>query len=83
MENQSHRLLSRKEAAEYLGVSISWLKSQASAGTGPAYYKVGSLVKYSQADLAAWLAGQRTASPLELLTIDWNPTAPSGDQAGT
>lgn len=70
MENQPQRLLSREEAAEYLNVSTRQLKGQAVAGTGPAYYRVGKFVKYSLADIDNWLASQRVASILEILTID-------------
>jgi hypothetical protein len=46
------------------------LSSQRGASTGPAHYMVGRLIKYDQHDLDRWLASQRRASDMELLTIE-------------
>lgn len=38
------RRLHRKEAAPYLGVSLSWLDKARASGTGPPYIEIGSRV---------------------------------------
>lgn len=51
------RLLSRKEAASYLGVSEATLASWAFSGANDLpYIKVGRLTKYRLSDLERWLA---------------------------
>ena len=49
-------LLSPREVAELLGVSTGTLRSWRERGDGPAFLKVGKLVKYEKADLEVWLA---------------------------
>lgn len=44
------------EAARYLGLSESYLATLRSRGGGPAYHKLSRAVRYSRADLDAWLA---------------------------
>ena len=56
-------LLSREKAANYLGVHYATLTRWASTGTGPAYIKVGTRVRYRVADLDAYLAHQ-TCEPV-------------------
>jgi len=51
--------MGQKDAALYLDMSPRWLIDQRNAGTGPAYYTVGGRVKYSVADLDAWLSARR------------------------
>lgn len=56
------RLLSRAEAAEYLGIGVQTLAVWASTGRyGVPFIKVGRRAMYRQADLDAWLAS-RTAT---------------------
>jgi hypothetical protein len=48
--------LTRKEAAEYLKLSVATLNQYASNGTGPVFYRIGSpskhgSVRYKQSDL--------------------------------
>jgi excisionase family DNA binding protein len=52
-------------AAAQLGVKAKTLENWRSAGTGPAYFKVGSRVLYDQADLDSWLAARRQTSTAE------------------
>ncbi|WP_425475862.1 helix-turn-helix transcriptional regulator [Mesorhizobium yinganensis] len=52
-------MLTTKAAADYIGLSASWLNKSRMSGTGPVYLKVGGAVRYLAADLDAWLAGQR------------------------
>lgn len=53
------QLLTPPEAATYLHVAVQTLAKWRWLNTGPRYHKVGKqLVRYAQADLDAWLAGQ-------------------------
>jgi len=47
--------LTTKEAAQYLGMSESWLNQRRMAGKFPAYFKVGRLVRYAKEDLDRWV----------------------------
>jgi excisionase family DNA binding protein len=49
------RLLSPLEAAEYLGVARQTLNCWRMAGKGPAYVKMGRMVRYSESDLRSWV----------------------------
>lgn len=59
--SERHDLLSRKEAAAYLGVTEQTLAVWKSTKRYnlPAF-QVGRLVKYDRRDLDAWLASRRT-----------------------
>ena len=48
------RLLTPKEAAEVLRVSLSWLAKARMRGDGPPYVKVGRSIRYREADLLKW-----------------------------
>jgi excisionase family DNA binding protein len=49
-------LLKRKEAAAYLGgIAEQTLAVWASTGRGPAFVKIGRLVRYRRSDLDEWL----------------------------
>jgi len=52
-------MLKTNEAANFLGVSASWLNKSRMGGSGPVYLKLGGAVRYAQPDLEAWLAAQR------------------------
>jgi predicted DNA-binding transcriptional regulator AlpA len=56
-------LMTRKEAAAYLGVSVSWLAQ----GNGPPVIRLGKkLVRYAKADIDAYIAsGKDTAKRQE------------------
>lgn len=57
------RLLNVKEAAERLGVSVSYLNKLRLTGDGPVFIKLGARrVVYDQADIAEWLQGCRRVS---------------------
>jgi excisionase family DNA binding protein len=49
-------LLTQREAARLLRVSVRTLERHRAAGTGPAYVLIGRLVRYRQEDLNNWLA---------------------------
>ncbi|MEF2548908.1 helix-turn-helix domain-containing protein [Aurantimonas sp. E1-2-R+4] len=52
-------MLSTNDAAEFLGMSASWLNKTRMAGNGPIYLKVGGRVRYRQNDLTTWLDSTR------------------------
>lgn len=59
------RMLSTRDAAEFLGMSLSFLRMSRCEGhrgnrtPGPPFYRIGKVVRYSTADLRAWLAARR------------------------
>jgi predicted DNA-binding transcriptional regulator AlpA len=53
------RYLDTVQAAAYLSITRKQLESWRSLGCGPAYSKVGRLVRYAVADLDAWMAERR------------------------
>ena len=55
-------LMDTDQTAGYLRVSTSSLNQWRSNGNGPPFMKVGTLVRYSRADLDAWLASRRRTS---------------------
>jgi hypothetical protein len=48
-----------KEAAIVLGCTVSALRKWRLLGKGPRYHKIGRLVRYGEADLAAFLDANR------------------------
>ncbi|WP_460991113.1 helix-turn-helix transcriptional regulator [Sinomonas soli] len=57
-------LLTRQEAATYLGLSKAWLAKMACRGIGPAYYKLpGGTVRYELEALRRWagVTGKKAA----------------------
>lgn len=69
------------DAANYIGMSASWLNKTRMHGNGPAYIKMGGSVKYLKSDLDSWMAANRrtaiydfandngVATPLPLLAM--------------
>lgn len=59
------KVLSEKEAAEYVGMSRSFLRQDRMNGfrecrtEGPPYIKIGRSIRYLKADLDAWLMKHR------------------------
>ncbi len=52
-------LLRTPKAAEYLGLSRSWLEKSRMTGDGPAYFKLGASVVYDTDDLDAWIKSKK------------------------
>jgi predicted DNA-binding transcriptional regulator AlpA len=48
-------LLTPKEAAKLLKVSLSWLAKARMRGDGPPYIKFGKSIRYSEGALLQWL----------------------------
>jgi len=59
---QQRALLTSTQAAEYLGVQPQTLAQWRWRKTGPAFVKVGRLVRYEAESLEAWLAEGGVAS---------------------
>ena len=52
------RNVDERAAADYLGLSVATLRRWRLLSRGPRYRKLGSLVRYSVADLRRWLDDQ-------------------------
>jgi predicted DNA-binding transcriptional regulator AlpA len=48
-------LLTAKEAAKSLKVSVSWLAKARMRGDGPPWIRIGKSIRYSEAALLQWL----------------------------
>lgn len=59
------KLLNVNEAAERLGVSVSYLNKLRLSGGGPAFVKIGARVAYDPADLASWIEARKRQSTSE------------------
>lgn len=57
--------MSRKQAADYLGLSPKTLAEHASKGTGPDYVNIGRTY-YFQRDLDEWIKGRRGSAAAEI-----------------
>ena len=55
--NNKAKLLTTNEAAEWLGLSPRTLERYRVTGEGPKFRKIGRWVRYTVADLEAWLEG--------------------------
>jgi excisionase family DNA binding protein len=56
MPTETPTILTREQAAEYLGVTADTLAAHASRGTGPRYAKLsGRAVRYRLVDLDDWV----------------------------
>lgn len=58
-------LLTPKEAAERLKVSLSWLAKARMRGDGPPFIKIGRAIRYSEAALQQWLKSHQHLSTSE------------------
>jgi len=55
-------MLTPKQAARHLNLSVSWLAKRRLAGDGPPYVKLGGAVRYAEASLQQWMKGQQRTS---------------------
>jgi predicted DNA-binding transcriptional regulator AlpA len=58
-------LLTAKEAAKFLKVSLSWLAKARMRGDGPAYLKVGRSIRYLETTLMQWMKSRQRLSTSE------------------
>ena len=61
-------LLSEKQAAKSLTVGAKCMQAWRTRGGGPAYVKIGRLVRYRQSDLDAWLEERKRNSTSDKAT---------------
>ena len=59
------RRLRTREAAEYLGLSVSYLEKLRVMGGGPRFAAMGRAVSYAVADLDAWAASRTVGNTAE------------------
>jgi predicted DNA-binding transcriptional regulator AlpA len=55
-------LLTPKQAARLLNLSVSWLAKRRLAGDGPPYVKLGGAVRYAEASIQQWMKSQQRTS---------------------
>ena len=58
-------LLTPKEAAKVLKVSLSWLAKARMRGDGPPYIKLGRSIRYTEAALQQWMKSRQRLSTSE------------------
>jgi predicted DNA-binding transcriptional regulator AlpA len=63
--NISERLLTPKDAADVLRLSLSWLAKARMRGDGPPYVKLGRSIRYREGALVQWLRSQGRLSTSE------------------
>jgi predicted DNA-binding transcriptional regulator AlpA len=56
------RVMTTGEAAAVLGLSASYLNKMRVTGCGPVFLKLSRAVRYTQADLDAWISCRRHSS---------------------
>jgi hypothetical protein len=67
-------LLTQKDAARILGLSVRTLERHRLAGTGPHYARLGHLIRYRECDLAEWVRGSMCTSTSHLaVSADGRP----------
>jgi excisionase family DNA binding protein len=59
------KLLTPKEAAELLKVSLSWLAKARMRGDGPPFIKIGRSIRYSELALLQWMKSHQHLSTSE------------------
>ena len=59
-------LLTAKDAAMFLRVSLSWLAKARMRGDGPPYICIGRSIRYAQATLMQWMKSRQRLSTSEL-----------------
>jgi predicted DNA-binding transcriptional regulator AlpA len=55
-------LLTSKEAAQLLRVSLSWLAKARMRGDGPPYIEIGRSIRYAEAGLIQWVKSRQRLS---------------------
>lgn len=61
MQGNGSRYLTRREAAQYLGVSRRSLDNWATRGEGPRFFKIGRAARYRVSDLESWIEARAVA----------------------
>jgi excisionase family DNA binding protein len=58
-------VLTTKEAAKLLKVSVSWLAKARMRGDGPPYIRIGRSIRYREDALIQWMKGRQRLSTSE------------------
>ncbi len=58
-------LMTPKEAAHFLRVSLSWLAKARMRGDGPPFIKIGRAIRYAEAALLQWMKSRQRLSTSE------------------
>jgi hypothetical protein len=58
-------LMTPKDAANVLKVSLSWLAKARMRGDGPPYIRVGRSIRYAEAALIQWMKSKQRSSTSE------------------
>lgn len=58
-------LLTPKEAAKLLKVSLSWFAKARMRGDGPPYIRIGRSIRYAEAALIQWMKSRQRLSTSE------------------
>lgn len=61
MSNEDIKLMTRDEVAAEFGISKRYLEIAAGKGGGPAMVKIGRSVRYTAADVRAWIDASRVS----------------------
>jgi predicted DNA-binding transcriptional regulator AlpA len=59
------RLLTPKETAQLLRVSLSWLAKSRMRGDGPVFIRIGRAIRYSEVAIIQWMKSNRRTSTSE------------------
>lgn len=63
-DQEADRLLTRLEVGERYGIPKRYLELAKIRGEGPAYVRVGRLVRYREADVVAWIEANRVETAI-------------------
>lgn len=74
----NRRYLDTRQAAEYMGISASWLAHARMRGEGPVWISIRGtrIVRYEVADLDDWLSSMKVASGKSLEPPPFTDNAP-------
>lgn len=65
LDQSRERLLTAKDAADCLRLSLSWLAKARMRGDGPPFVKLGRSVRYGESALAKWTRSRTRFSTSE------------------
>ena len=63
--NRRERLLTPKDAAQFLRLSSSWLAKARMRGDGPPYMQLGRSIRYQEGALLSWMKSRARLSTSE------------------
>ncbi len=75
-------LISIDAVSELTGLSSSTLAKKRCNGSGPAFFKLGRVIKYDRADVDAWILSRRRRSTWASNETSGSPTPPDNRPFG-